>query len=85
MNIIVYSPLEQFEVTSLIGLNAPILGSFFLSLSNLGLYVGIVVFLIVGLHIMGNNEFKLIPSKWSISLESIYVSIHTIVKDNVGH
>lgn len=78
------SPLEQFEVTSFVGLNAPILGQFNLSLTNLGLYSLIVVFLVLGLHIIANNNHKLIPSKWSIALESAYASIHAMVRDNVG-
>src|ERR1700710_2580648 len=78
------SPLEQFEVTSFVGLNAPILGQFNLSLTNLGFYSLIVLFLVLGLHIMANNNHKLIPSKWSISLESAYASVHAMVRDNVG-
>jgi len=81
---IICSPLEQFEVTSFIGLNAPILGQFNLSLTNLGLYSMIVVFLVLGLHIVANNNHKLIPSKWSIALESAYASIHGMVRDNIG-
>ena len=38
LNFIINSPLEQFEVTSLIGLNAPIFGYLNTSLTNLGLY-----------------------------------------------
>ena len=81
---LVCSPLEQFEVTSFIGLNAPILGQFNLSLTNLGLYSMIVVFLVLGLHVIANNNHKLIPSKWSIALESAYASIHGMVRDNIG-
>jgi len=78
------SPLEQFEVTSFVGLNAPILGQFNLSLTNLGFYSLIVLFLVLGLHIIANNNHKLIPSKWSIALESAYASVHAMVRDNVG-
>lgn len=81
---IINSPLEQFEVTSFIGLNAPILGQFNLSLTNLGLYSIIVVFLVLSLHVIANNNHKLIPSKWSIALESGYASIHGMVRDNIG-
>lgn len=81
---IVSSPLEQFEVTSFVGLNAPILGQFNLSLTNLGLYSIIVVFLVLSLHVIANNNNKLIPSKWSIALESAYASIHAMVRDNIG-
>ena len=34
----ILSPLSQFEVTSLIGLNAPVLGHVNLTLTNLGIY-----------------------------------------------
>jgi F-type H+-transporting ATPase subunit a len=78
------SPLEQFEVTPFISINAPILGNFNLSLTNLGFYALIVVFLVLGLHIVANNSHKLIPSKWSISLESAYVSVQSIVRDQIG-
>ena len=78
------SPLEQFEVTNLIGLNAPLFSYLNLSLTNLALYSLLVLFLIISLHIMANNDAKLIPSKWSIALESIYTTLSTIVKDQIG-
>ena len=83
-NIMLHSPLEQFEVTNLIGLNAPLLGFFTLSLTNLALYAVIALFLIISLHVLGNNQIKIIPSKWSIALESSYASIHGMVREQVG-
>ena len=78
------SPLEQFEVTNLIGINAPILGYLNITLTNLGLYSLLVLFLIIGIHYAGNNEVKLVPSKWSIVLESLYASIHSMVREQLG-
>ena len=43
--IFISSPLEQFEVTSLVGLNAPIFGYLNLTLTNLALYSFLVLFL----------------------------------------
>jgi F-type H+-transporting ATPase subunit a len=80
----IHSPLEQFEVTSLIGLNAPILGYLNLSITNLALYSGLVLLLVLGLHILANNDTKLVPSKWSIALESSFASINSMVKDQIG-
>jgi F-type H+-transporting ATPase subunit a len=57
------SPLDQFEVTNLIGLNAPILGYLNLSLTNLGLYSLIVLAVILSLHVVTTNNNKIIPSK----------------------
>lgn len=76
------SPLEQFEVVPFLSLSLP--GEINLSLTNLGVYGFITVFLVVGLHIIANNSYSLVPSAWSISLESIYASIHSMVRDQIG-
>jgi F-type H+-transporting ATPase subunit a len=83
-NFFINSPLEQFEVLPFLSVNAPILGNFNLSLTNLGFYAIIVVFLVLGLHIVANNSFKLIPSKWSVALESAYASLNGIVSSQIG-
>jgi len=82
--LILNSPLEQFEVTSLLGLNAPIFGYLNITLTNLGFYSLFVLFLIISIHFMGNNETKLLPSKWSIGIESIFASINSMVREQLG-
>jgi F-type H+-transporting ATPase subunit a len=62
LDLVISSPLEQFEVVNLINLSAPLLGHSHLALTNLALYSLIVMFLVLGLHLVGNNEGKLIPS-----------------------
>ena len=59
----IFSPLSQFEVTSLIGINAPILGYINISLTNLALYTIFIILIVIGLHYYGNNDYNLIPSK----------------------
>jgi len=83
-NLFINSPLEQFEVTSLLNFNAPIFGYFTITLSNLALYLILILILILGLHYMGNNEIKLLPSKWSIALESLFSSINSMVSVQIG-
>ena len=78
------SPLEQFEVINLISINAPIFGYLNISLTNLGLYSVLVLSLIILLHYMWNNNNKLVPSKGSIVLESIFTTINTMVKEQLG-
>ena len=78
------SPLEQFEITNLFSIQFPIFGYLTLTITNLALYSLIVLFVTLGLHLLGNNDSKLIPSKWSIVLESIYATISSIVKDQIG-
>ena len=83
-NLIINSPLEQFEVTSLLGINIPLLGYFNFTLTNLGLYSIVVFFLVVGLHYAANNNTKLIPSRWSILLESSFATVNSMVRDQIG-
>nr|YP_009739389.1 ATP synthase F0 subunit a [Tricholoma terreum]QIC20233.1 ATP synthase F0 subunit a [Tricholoma terreum] len=82
--IFILSPLSQFEVSSLIGLNAPILGYLNITVTNLALYSCFILFIVLGFHLYGNNESKIIPNNWSISLESIYASINTMVREQIG-
>lgn len=82
--LIINSPLEQFEVVSYINLNAPLLGYFNLAFTNLGLYSLLTLFLVIGLHTVANNEKKLVPSAWSITLESSHASVLNIVRSQIG-
>lgn len=80
----IQSPLDQFEVQPLIILNIPIVGDFIISLTNLGLYSIITISLILGLHLIANNGHRLIPSSWSITIESFFATIQTIVRSQIG-
>jgi F-type H+-transporting ATPase subunit a len=84
MSQFILSPLSQFEVSSLIGLNAPILGHLNITITNLALYSCFILLIVIGYHFYGNNDSKLIPSKWSISLESSFASLSSMVREQVG-
>ncbi len=84
INNIILSPLSQFEVVNLIGLNSPLLGNIHITITNISLYSIFILIIILGLHLLGNNDTKLIPNKWSISLETSYASLSTMVKEQVG-
>ena len=84
LELIINSPLEQFEIKNLIGFNAPVFGYFNFNITNLALYTIIILALIIAFHFFANNENKIIPNKWSIALESIFVSVNTIVKEQLG-
>ena len=62
-NLFINSPLDQFEVFSLLSLNAPLLSYINITITNLVLYSFLIIFLIVGLHYVANNSIKLLPSK----------------------
>lgn len=84
-NITILSPLEQFEVNNLLSIQIPLLGFFTVSITNLALYSLIVLSIIIGLHYLADNENKLIPSRWSVTFESIYTTILSIVRDQIGN
>ncbi len=83
-DLFISSPLEQFDITSLLSFNAPLLGYINLTLTNLALYTLLLFLLIVSLHIVANNNIKLLPSKWSLLLESIFASINSMVREQLG-
>jgi F-type H+-transporting ATPase subunit a len=83
-NLFIFSPLSQFEVSNLIGVNAPLLGNLHLNLTNLSLYSIFVFLTIIGLHIYANNDNKIIPNNWSISFESSFQSLNTMVREQIG-
>ena len=84
MTFIINSPLEQFEVFPLFNLTAPVIGDIVISLTNLGLYAIVTTFLIIGLHVIASNQHSLVPSTWSVALESSYVSIQNLVQSQIG-
>jgi hypothetical protein len=53
--LILSSPLEQFEVNKLVGLDAPIIGLNF-SLTNLGFYVLLVLIVFIGVQVLSLNS-----------------------------
>jgi F-type H+-transporting ATPase subunit a len=75
----VLSPLDQFEVRDLFSLNANLFGNIHLSLTNIGLYLSIGLFLILTYSLLATNNNKIIPNNWSISQESMYATVHGIV------
>ena len=81
---LVSSPLEQFEVVPLISLHLPVVGSIVLALTNLGLYTLLTVGLLMGLHVVANNGYRLVPSVWSITLEAFYTTLSGMVRDQIG-
>jgi F-type H+-transporting ATPase subunit a len=80
----VLSPLDQFEVRDLFSINANLLGNLHLSLTNIGLYLTISIFLILTYSLLATNNNKIVPNNWSISQESIYATVHGIVINQIN-
>ena len=78
------SPLDQFEIRNLVSIDAPIIANMQISLTNIGLYLTIGVFIILSLNILAINYNKVVSNRWSISQETIYATIHSIVINQIN-
>jgi F-type H+-transporting ATPase subunit a len=78
------SPLDQFEVRDLLSLDAPILASIHFSITNIGLYLSTAALITLALNILAVNYNKVVANKWSISQESMYATVHSIVLNQIN-
>lgn len=79
----ILSPLDQFEIRNILNLEF-LGGTLQLSLTNIGLYLTIGVLIILSLSILTTNSNKLVSNNWSIAQESLYVTIHNIVTNQIN-
>jgi len=78
------SPLDQFTIRNLLSIKADLLGNIQLSLTNIGLYLIITTTLIFMLYILATNYNIVTPNNWSISMESIYATVFSIVINQIN-
>ena len=83
--LIINSPLDQFEIRNLISLDAPILGNFHLSITNIGLYLTIAFLLAFYFSIIATNYTRVVSNQWSIGQETLYATIHSIVVNQINN
>jgi len=81
---IILSPLDQFEIRDLLSVNASFLNKSEISVTNIGLYLTISTLIITLLKLLTDNYNKLIPNAWSISQESLYSTVHSIVINQIN-
>lgn len=75
------SPLSQFEIKDILGLNA--LENFQISLTNIGFYLILGALAIFVINLLGISS-RLVSNKWSIILELLYATIHSIVTNQIN-
>ena len=80
----ILSPLDQFEIRNLFSINISFLGNSYFSLTNIGLYIIISLVLIIIYSLLAINNNKIIPNNWSISQETIYSTVHSIVINQIN-
>jgi len=80
----ILSPLDQFEIRNLFSINISFLGNSYFSLTNIGLYIIISFILIIIYSLLAINNNKITPNNWSISQETIYSTVHSIVINQIN-
>ena len=78
------SPLSQFEIRDLINLDTPILGNLHISITNIGFYLTIGALFLLITNLLSTNYNKLVSDNWSISQESLYSTVHSIVINQIN-
>jgi len=81
----IISPLDQFNIIKYISIDAPILFYLNLSLTNITFYLTVGAFLSITLHLFATNNNRVISNGWSLSLESLYATIHSIVTNQINN
>lgn len=80
----VYSPMDQFEIKpflgNFLGLNYTPIGL----ITNISVYIGLVVFFILLFYIYGNFKESIKLNGWSFSTEAIYFTIYNMVLGQIG-
>ena len=86
-NLILYnakSPLDQFEIRNLISLDVPILGYLRIFVTNIAFYLVTATVIAFTFNLLGTNKDKIVANYWSISQESIYATINSIVINQIN-
>lgn len=79
-----HSPLDQFIIRNLFSIKADLLANIQLSLTNIGLYLIISTFIIFMYYILATNYNRSTPNRWSISHETIYATVYSIVVNQIN-
>jgi len=81
----IISPLDQFEIRNLFSIDTPLLANMNLSITNIGLYMTIAAFIAFYFSILATNHSRITPNKWSLSQETLYATIHSIVVNQINN
>jgi F-type H+-transporting ATPase subunit a len=84
MSYINTSPLDQFTIRNLLSIKLDVFSMIQISLSNIGLYLIITTTIIFMLYTLATNYNIVTPNNWSISLESIYATVFSIVINQIN-
>nr|QUG09716.1 ATP synthase F0 subunit 6 [Peltigera rufescens] len=80
----ILNPLDQFSIRSYISLDAPVLAYTYISVTNIAIYLTIATIIALTVNILATNYNKVVSNGWSISQESVYATVHSIVINQIN-
>ena len=78
------SPLDQFTIRNLVSIKGDMLGNTNISFTNMGFYLLITTSLIIILYLLATNYNLTTPNNWSLSVESIYATVYSIIINQIN-
>lgn len=81
-NMMIHSPLEQFQVNSILSLN---LGWFDISITNSTVAMILACSIFLFITNLATINSTIVPSRWQSILELIYEFIYTMVQEQIGN
>ena len=78
------SPLDQFIIRNLFSVKGDLLANIEISLTNIGLYLVLTTLIIFTYYVLTTNDDISAPNSWSISQESIYFTVYSIVVNQIN-
>jgi F-type H+-transporting ATPase subunit a len=81
--ITILSPLDQFEIRDFISIDTPLFINTHISLTSIGVYIALTGLVAIFFNIIATNN-KIIFSNWSLGLETLYATIHSIVINQIN-
>ena len=83
-NFIIASPLDQFEIRNFLSLEAPLAGNLHLFISNIAFYLTVAALIAYLVNLLARNYNIIVANSWSISQESVYATVHSIVINQIN-
>lgn len=83
-NLLIASPLDQFEIRNFLSLEAPLAGNLHLFISNIAFYLTVAGLIAYLVNLLARNYNIIVANSWSISQESVYATVHSIVINQIN-
>jgi hypothetical protein len=79
------SPLNQFDVREFVSITVNVLGNLNLAITNIAVFLTMSGFYLLFSNLLSTYYNKVVGNSWSISQESLYVTILSIVTNQINY